>query len=183
MKKTSFFVICILIISVFVCTPSFSATIDDLVGTWLTSSKAKLSFSGVGSFSDENPSISVLDSNYTFTLTEDNETGIYYYTGTFELIDGKNLSFRLDQDGEEELIRTWKDWAEEIAYRKGASTITGIIFTYDTLTISQPSISKKTLIPKKTKINAKGWASATIDGKYMLKRFSYKSTVTFLGRQ
>ena len=181
MKKTSFFAICILIISVFVCTPSFSVTIDDIDGTWDTWSKAKLSFSGVGSFSDENPSETVLDLAGNFALTETNDTGTYNYSGDFSIEQEKKLLFSLDAPGTDELVRTWRDWTREIAYDKGASTITDIGFSNVIITYSSPKISKRSGIPGKAKIKAKGWASAIIDGDPITKRFSYKSTVTFLG--
>ena len=70
MKKTSFFAICILIISVFVCTPSFSVTIDDIDGIWDTYSEAKLKISKLGSFTDQNPSVTALNLSGTFVLDE-----------------------------------------------------------------------------------------------------------------
>jgi hypothetical protein len=121
MKKTSYFVICILVISVFVCTPSFSATIDDIVGTWDTYSQAKLKISGVGSFTDENFSETTLTLAGNFTLVEHSSGGPWSYTGTFSIIDGKKLSIAFDANGVKELIDTWKNWAQEIATDKGVT--------------------------------------------------------------
>jgi hypothetical protein len=181
MKKTSIFAVCFLVISVLMCTSSFSATIYDIVGTWDTYSQAKLKISGVGSFLDENPSTTVLGLDGTFSLSETTSTGPYTYTGTFDLIDEKKLSFAPDTNGENELIRTWVDWAEEIAQENGVA-VTGISFYDINITISRPSISKKTLFPKKTKITAKGRVSAWIDGEFFDKKFSYTSKVSFVGR-
>ena len=181
MKKTSFFAICILIISVFVCTPSFSVTIDDIDGTWDTYSEAKLKISKLGSFTDQNPSVTELNLSGTFVLDEITSTGPYSYTGTFTIINEKKLSFQLDVAGENELKRTWVDWAAEIAREEGV-TISGINFDIESLTISQPSINKKTLIPKKATIKAKGIASAWVNGEFYERKFSYTSKVYFLGR-
>jgi hypothetical protein len=150
MKKTNYFAIYILVISMLVGTPSFSATVGDIAGTWDTYSEAKLKISGVGSFLDENPSTTVLGLDRTFSLSETTSTGPYTYTGAFDLIDEKKLSLAADTNGENELIRTWADWAEEIALENGVS-VTGISFYDINITISRPSISKRTLIPKKNK--------------------------------
>ena len=181
MKKTSFFAICILIISVFVCTPSFSVTLDDIDGMWDTYSKAKLKISGIGSFSDENFSETTLDLANTFVLTETSSTGTYYYSGNFDLIDGKKLYFELDLAGRAELVRTWVDWAEEIARENGV-VAEDINFSIESLTVSRPSINKRTLIPKKATIKAKGRATAWIDGEFFDKKFFYTSKVSFIGR-
>lgn len=179
MKKTTIFDISILIISVFVCSPSFSATIDDIVGTWDTYSQAKLKISGVGSFSDENFSETTLTLAGNFTLVEHSSGGPWSYTGTFSIIDGKKLSIAFDANGVKELIDTWKNWAQEIAADKGV-TVSNINFSIESLTISQPSINKKTLIPKKTTVKAKGLASALVNGEPFLKKFSYSSKVSFI---
>ena len=61
------------------------------------------------------------------------------------------------------------DWAEEIAREEGV-TVSGINFDIESLTISQPSINKKTLIPKKATIKAKGIASALVNGEFYDKK-------------
>jgi len=181
MKKTGIFVLGFLVLFMVFSISSFAATIDDIVGTWDTYSDAKLKISGIGSFSDENFSTTTLDLLSTFVLTETSSTGIYYYSGDFGLIDGKKLSFDLDLAGRAELVRTWIDWAEEIARENGV-TATNISFDIQSLTTSQPSINKKTLIPKAAKIKAKGIASADVDGVPFVKKFSYTSKVSFVGR-
>jgi hypothetical protein len=61
MKKIGF-VSCIFFSYLYVlCIPSFSATIDDIVGTWDAYSDAKLKISGIGSLSDQNFSETILD--------------------------------------------------------------------------------------------------------------------------
>jgi hypothetical protein len=182
MKKTSFFAICILIISVFVCTPSFSATIDDIAGTWDTYSIAKLKISSVGSFTDENPSTTTLNLSGNLTLVENSSGGPYTYTGTFSIIDGKKLSIALDVNGVNELIDTWTNWAQEIADEEGV-TVSGVVFHVESLTISKPSINKRTLIPKKTTVKAKGFVEASVNSEYYVKKFTYTSKVSFIGRQ
>jgi hypothetical protein len=166
---------------VFVCTPSLSVSLGDIAGTWDTYSEAKLKISGVGSFLDENPSTTTLGLDRTFSLFETTSTGPYNYTGAFDLIDENKLSFAPDTNGENELISTWVDWAEEIAFENGVA-VTDISFYDINITISRPSISKRTLIPKKTKITAKGRVSAWIDGEFFDKKFSYTSKVSFIGR-
>jgi hypothetical protein len=151
------------------------------VGTWDTYSDAKLKISGIGSFSDENFSVTTLDLANTFVLTETSSTGTYYYSGEFSIVDGKKLSFSLDTAGINQLVLTWIDWAEEIARENGV-VAEDINFSILSLTVSQPSINKKTLIPKKTKITAKGRVSAWIDGEFFDKKFSYTSKVSFIGR-
>ena len=161
---------------------AFSATIGDLVGTWDTYSDAKLKIAGIGSFSDENYSETTLDLANTFVLTETSSTGTYYYSGNFDLVNnGKKLAVILDANGEKELIRTWIDWAEEIARENGV-VAENISFVIESLTVSRPSINKRTLIPKKVTIKAKGRATAWIDDEFFDKKFSYTSKVSFIGR-
>ena len=69
----------------------------------------------------------------------------------------------------------------EIALENGV-VAEDIHFDILSLTVSQPSINKKTLIPKKAKIKAKGRATAWIDGEFFDKNFSYTSKVSFIGR-
>ena len=107
--------------------------------------------------------------------------GPYTYTGTFSIIDGKKLSIALDGPGLNELDRTWTNWAQEIADEEGV-TVSGIVFHVESLTISKPSINKKTFIPKKTTVKAKGFVEALVNGEPFLKKFSYSSKVTFVGR-
>jgi hypothetical protein len=80
------------------------------------------------------------------------------------------------------LIRTRIDWAEEIARENGV-VAENISFLIESLTVSQPSINKRTLIPKKATVKAKGIASATLDGVPTVKRFTYRSKVSFIVRQ
>ena len=67
----------------------------------------------------------------------------------------------------------------EVGNEYGVS-VNSIGFSIESLTITQPSIPKKTLIPKKVTVKAKGWVSASVDGEYLTKRFSYSSKVSFL---
>jgi hypothetical protein len=181
MKKVSIFTLGFLVLFMAFSVSSFSATINDMAGTWDTYSDAKLKISGIGSFSDENFSVTTLDLANTFVLTETSSTGTYYYSGDFSLIDGKKLSFELDLAGRTELISTWIDWAKEIALENGV-VAEDINFNIESLTVSRPSINKRTLIPKKTTIKAKGRATARIDGEFFDKKFSYTSKVSFIGR-
>jgi hypothetical protein len=181
MKKLSFIAFVVFLTSIALCIPSFSANMDDIDGTWNTYSKAKLKISSVGSFTDENPSTTTLNVNGNLTLVEDSWGGPYTYTGTFNIIDGKKLSIALDVNGVNELIDTWTNWAQEIAADKGV-TVSDIDFSIESLTISQPSINKKTFIPKKTTLKAKGLVRAQVNGEPFLKKFSYSSKVNFIGR-
>jgi len=90
------------------------------------------------------------------------------------------VSIAFDANGVNELIDTWKNWAQEIAADKGV-TVSDINFSIESLTISQPSINKKTLIPKKTTVKAKGSASALVNGEPFVKKFTYTSKVSFIG--
>jgi hypothetical protein len=182
MKKLGFIALGIFLISLFFSVASYSATLDQIAGTWVTWSDAKLKITGIGSFTDQNYSETTLDVVNTFVLTETSSTGTYYYTGIFTLIDGKKLDIQPDSDCRNELIRTWVDWAEEIARENGVLA-ENIIFEPESLTFSQPSINKRTLIPKKTTIKAKGWVSALIDGVPYTKRFTYTNKVSFIARQ
>ena len=181
MKKLSFIAFVVFLVSLVFCVPSFSVTIDQIVGAWDTYSEAKLKISKLGSFTDQNPSETVLNLSGTFVLDETTSTGPYSYTGSFTIINEKKLYFQLDLAGIDELKRTWVDWAEEIAREEGV-TISGINFDIESLTISQPSINKRTLIPKKATIKAKGIASASVNSEYYERKFSYTSKVSFLGR-
>jgi hypothetical protein len=161
---------------------AFSASMDDLVGAWDTYSEAKLRIASIGSFSDANPSTTTLTVDGNFTLDEDSAGGPYAYTGTFSLIDGKKLYIELDQAGIDELVTTWINWAEEIAAEEGV-TVSDVNFTIESLTITKPALPKKTNIPKKATVKARGTASAWINGEFFVKRFTYSSKVSFIGRQ
>jgi len=182
MKKIGFIALGIFLVSVFFPVSSFAAELADVVGTWVTWSDAKLRISGIGSFSDQNYSETTLDVFNAFVLTETSSTGTYYYTGTFTLVDGKKLDIQPDDDCRNELIRTWVDWAREIARENGVLA-ENIIFETESLTFTQPSINKRTLMPKKATIKGKGWVSALIDGVPYAKRFTYTSKVSFINRQ
>jgi hypothetical protein len=181
-KKHILIAISVLVISALTSTPSRSATVSDLAGVWDTWSVAKLKVSGVGSRSAENPSTTTLNQVGTFTLHEVDSTGTYDYTGNWDLIkDGKKMSIALDTPGQTELMLAWENWLIEVGNEYGIS-VENIEFSVEKLTISQPSIPKKTLIPKKITLKAKGRVSAFVDGEYLTKRFSYSSKVTFLAR-
>lgn len=180
MNKTGLVTIIVFLASVVFCIPSSAVTIDQIDGTWDTYSEAKLKISKLGSFTDQNPSVTQLNLSGTFVLDETTSTGPYSYTGTFTIINEKKLSFELDTNGINELIRTWEDWAAEIAGEEGV-TISGISFNIVSLTVSQPSINKKTLIPKKATVKAKGIASAWVNGVFYERKFSYTSKVSFIG--
>lgn len=177
---------CFSFIAVFIVllisSPVLSATMDDLVGTWTTLNTAKIKVSKIGSWSSENSSTTTLNDDGTFTLDEIDSTGTYEYTGDWSLIkEGKKLSVGLDSAGRAELERVWENWLIELADEYGAF-VENISFWDVTLTLSEPSIPKKTNIPKKTTIKAKGWVSATFDGEDISRKFSYTSKVYFLYR-
>jgi hypothetical protein len=183
MRKPVVIALSVVVILALMSTPLLSATVDDLTGTWVTRSVAKLKISGVGSRSSENASTATLNQAGTFTLHENDSTGPYTYTGFWGLIkDGKKMSIALDTNGQAELMRAWENWLTEVANEYGVS-IHDIQFSVQSLTISQPSIPKKTLVPKMTTVKAKGWVSAWVDGEYLTKRFSYTSKVYFLSKQ
>ncbi len=180
MRKLAMITVSVLVMSVFMVPPLLSATVEDLAGIWDTRSVAKLKISGVGSRTAETPGNATLNDSLTFALDEYDSTGPYRYTGAWGLIkDGKKMSIALDSNGQAVLIDAWENWLEEVADDYGVS-ISGISFSVERLTISQPSIPKKTLIPKVTTIKGKGWVSAWVDGEYLTKRFSYTSKVYFL---
>jgi len=178
---------CFSVIAVFIVllisSPVLSATVDDLVGTWTTLNTAKIRVSKIGSWSSENSSTTTLNDDGTFTLDEIDSTGQYEYTGDWSLIkEGKKISFELDDHGLSELGRVWTNWLIELADEYGA-TVENISFWDVTLTLSEPSVPKKTNIPKKTTIKAKGWVSATFNGENISRKFSYTSKVYFLFKQ
>ena len=123
----------------------------------------------------------MLGSDGTFSLLKQLQQDLTTIQAHSILSMKKKLSFAPDTNGENELIRTWVDWAEEIAFENGVA-VTDTSFYDINIIISRPSISKKTLIPKKTKITAKGRVSAWIDGEFFDKKFSYTSKVSFIGR-
>jgi hypothetical protein len=182
MKKFGLIQLVVVCISILFCIPALAVTIDDIDGTWTTYSKAKLKIASVGTFTDENFSTTTLTLTGFFTLAENSSGGPYSYNGTFTIIDEKKLSFALDTDGVSELIKTWTNWAQEIATDKGV-TVSDINFNIESLTISQPSINKKTLTPKKATIKVRGLASALVNGAPFLKKFSYSSNVSFVSLQ
>lgn len=183
MKKTVFVAFSLVFVVMFMSTPLFSATVDDLVGIWETYNVSKLKISGVGSRTAENNTTTILTDDMTFTMHEVDSTGTYDYTGNWGLIkDGKKMHIGLDTNGRSKLITMWEKWLMEIAQEYGVS-IGNISLSVESLTISEPGLPKKTNIPKKATIKAKGLVSATVDGEPLTKKFSYTSKVTFLSRQ
>ena len=160
--------------------PSLPVTEGDFADTtWATYSVAKMKISRVGASSDAKTSTVTFNPDYSFSLLETDLTGTYNYTGTWALIKkGKKLSLDLDAVGRTELVRMWTNWLGQVALEEG-DTISGIEFALDKLTISQPSIPKGTLTPKRATLGAKGWVSATGNGQPMVKRFSYISKVSY----
>jgi hypothetical protein len=183
MKKTIMFVFSMLVLAMFISTPLFSATEEDLIGTWETHSVSKLRISRIGSTASDNYSTTTLNDNGTFTLAEVDSTGEYNYTGNWELIkDGKKMLVGLDENGRDELIRMFGNWMMEMAEEYGAS-VSDISISIAKLTISQPSIPKKTNIPRKITIKSNGLVSAILDSEPLTRNFSYISKVSFLSKQ
>ena len=183
MRKNVMLLFTMFVLTVLVSTPLFSATESDLIGTWNTYNVSKMKISRIGSRTANNYTTTTLTDVGTFTMHESDSTGIYDYTGNWVLIkDGKKVQFSLDAPGQSELVRMWENWLTEVANEYGAS-IANISFSITSLTISQPSISKKTNIPRKAIIKAKGLVSATVDSESMTRNFSYTSKVSFMNKQ
>jgi hypothetical protein len=183
MRKHYCFSAIAVFIALLISSPVLSATVDDLVGTWTTINTAKIRVSKIGSWSSENSSTTTFNNDGTFTLDEIDSTGPYDYTGDWSLIkEGKKIFFELDDHGLSELGRVWTNWLIELADENGA-TVENIIFWDVTLTLSEPSVPKKTNIPKKATIKAKGWVSATLNDEDISRKFSYTSKVYFLFKQ
>ena len=183
MRILSMFFCVVAVASMFLAGPVHSATVYDLVGTWTTVNTARIKVAGIGSWSSTNSSTVTLGDDETFTLDEIDSTGDYNYTGTWALINnGKKIAFQLDGPGYLELQRVWANWFRELAYGYGA-TIDDISFWDITYSISQPGVPKKTNIPKKATIKARGWVSARLNGESISKKFSYTSKVYFLVKQ
>jgi len=157
-------------------------TEENLIGSWTIDSQTKLKVSKIGSGSKSHDSTIVFNQDGTFTLTETDSTLTYNYTGEWSLIKGKKISFAFDAAGQSELVNMLTNWSGQIATEKGF-TINNISFSEITLTISQASIPKKTLVPRKMTIRVKGLISATLNGQDVVKRFSYINKVSFLNRQ
>lgn len=157
-------------------------TEDNLIGSWTIDSQTKLKVSKIGSGSESHDSTIVFNQDGIFTLTETDSAPTYNYTGEWSLISGKKISFAFDAAGQSELVKMLTDWLGQIATEKGF-TITNISFSGMTLTISQASIPKKTLVPRKMTIRVKGLISTTLNGEDVVKRFSYINKVSFLNRQ
>jgi hypothetical protein len=182
MRKTVAFAFSMLALSMVVSIPLFAATEGDLIGTWNTYNVSKMKISRIGSRTANNDTTTTL-TDAAFTMHEIDSTGTYNYTGNWVLIkDGKKIQFSLDAPGQSVLVSMWENWLVEVAKEYGAS-IVDISFSVTSLTISQPGIPKRTNIPKKATIKAKGLVSATVDGEPMTRKFSYSSKVSFLNRQ
>jgi hypothetical protein len=116
-------------------------------------------------------------------MVENDPPDTYTYTGNWQLIKkGKKMLISFDQGGRDELIRLLEDWMMEVASGYGVP-ISDINISLAKLTISQPSIPKKTNIPKTTTIKATGLVSAYLDGMFITRKFSYDSKVSFICRQ
>lgn len=161
--------------------PKYTVTEDDLLGAWNTFSEAKLRVSGVGAGSGASKSTMVFNQDGTFALAEIASTLAFTYTGEWSLINGKKISFGLDVLGESELANMWLNWLEQIAAERGL-TIQNINFSEIRLIMSQASLPKNTLVPKRMTIKAKGLVSATLNGQDIAKRFSYINKVSFLSK-
>ncbi|HQB33331.1 MAG TPA: hypothetical protein PLY11_01135 [Syntrophorhabdus sp.] len=183
MKRTIGFYFAMLFFVMFITTPLFSATEDDLVGTWSMYHSAKLKVSRIGTTTSQNNSTVTLNGDGTFTMVENDPPDTYTYTGNWQLIKkGKKVLISFDQGGRDELIRLLEDWMTEVASGYGVP-ISDINISLAKLTISQPSIPKKTNIPKTTTIKATGLVSAYLDGMFITRKFSYDSKVSFICRQ
>lgn len=157
-------------------------TEDELFGAWNAHSKAKLKVRRIGSQSIANESVMQLNGDGTFALTETEPPASYIYTGHWHLINGKKLFFDLDAAGQSEFVRMWTNRVEEIATQKGIA-ITSINFSEISFKISQPRIPKKSSIPRRTTLRAKGWITASVNGQNVMRRFSYISRISFLSKQ
>lgn len=182
MKKSIMFTFTMFFLAMFISTPLFSATEDDLLGDWITNNVSKLKITRIGSDASDDHSTTTLNNDTTFTMHENTSTGTYDYTGNWELIkNGKKILFALDGNGRTELIRMLGDWMEEMA-EENEVFVSDISISITNLTLSQPSIPKKTNIPKKITIKAKGLVIAILESKPVTRKFSYTSQVSFLNR-
>ena len=178
MKKYYSILLFLAMILVGLSTQVFAATIDDLVGTWNVKFNSKFV---VWKYSDSDITYGTVTFNddYTFKLYE-TDTG-RSFTGTFSLVNnGKKIAFVLDQSSLDEIKNgTLTDWLTQMA-EEGGIAISDISFDFSNVRIPNAKISKKTNLPSYALIVIKGKVSATVNGKYKTKNFSYRCKVTFL---
>jgi len=102
------------------------------------------------------------------------------YTGTYSLVNkGKKIAFKLDPDGLSAVEDMLTDWVQSLADDAGVQ-VDDLSFSFRKVTISQATISKKTGKPNKVTIKIQGTATASVDGSYKTRNFSYECVVTFL---
>jgi hypothetical protein len=147
---------------------------------WNAVYSSKFTVSGLVSETDTTTGDCTLYDDGTFNCYEDehgidrNYTGTYAYSGATA---GKIQCF-LDADGLQEYSNMLTRWAEELAGKEGV-VISNIALRFTSVKTPTLKISKKTGIPGNAKVTLKGTISATVNGAYITKKFSFASQITF----
>jgi hypothetical protein len=93
---------------------------------------------------------------------------------------GKKLAFSFDDAGLaglRDIIAFWVvEWAEAYGYTVAIDSV-----VFDSIKCSPAAISRSTGLPSKAKISAKGMLHGSVNGEAQSKKFSYSTTITFLG--
>ena len=147
---------------------------------WNTTYTAKLTISGLVSASDVTYGNCALFDNGIFACYEDEHGRDRNYTGTYTVVGsaGNRIQFTFDSDGVQEYKSMLTDWAEELAGEEGMP-IGNISYKFTSFRIPQITISKKTNLPGSVTLTIRGKVSATLDGDFTTKSFSYTSKITF----
>ncbi|MGR9088321.1 MAG: hypothetical protein ACU841_14795 [Gammaproteobacteria bacterium] len=98
------------------------------------------------------------------------------------MIKGKRIFLDLDASGQAEFVRMWTDRLEAWAAGKGA-LICGVNFSNIRFALNRPVIPKKKFVPKKATIKARGWLSASLNGRDITRRFAFRNKTIFLNKQ
>ena len=180
MKKYFFKLICFLFTFSVICTPSHSATLSDVAGSYNVTIDAKVKVKGVGKDKSTNLGVLTLYSNGTFLLndssTSNDPDGTIWMDSK-----GKKVLFNLSNNGRAALEATLVDWlTDALLYYEGIS-ITNVDFEFPNEKTGKVKIDKNTNSPKgKAKVKIKGTVSGDIPGEgRQTTKFAYQAKIIF----
>jgi len=147
---------------------------------WKAVYSSKFTVSGLVSESDATYGDCTFYDDGTFNCYEDehgtdrNYTGTYVYSGT----KGNKINCFLDSNGLEEYKDMLTRWVEDMAGEEGI-VISNISLRFTSVKTPTLKISKETGLLGKAKVTLKGTISAYLAGRYVTKKFTLTSQVTF----
>jgi hypothetical protein len=147
---------------------------------WNTTYTAKLTVTGLVSDSDITFGSCTLYEDGTFNCYENEHGTGRNYGGTYTLIGKKKnkVQFTFGQSSVQEYKSVLTDWVEALAAEDGA-TLSNISFDFTTFKIPKATIPTTATQTGSVTLTIKGKVSATLDGVYTTKKFSYTSKISY----